>query len=49
MLAYDTKHYRLALNANNLFDKVYVSTCLERGDCWYGVRRSVVASVTYKF
>jgi len=49
MLAYDTKRYRLALNANNLFDKVYVSTCLERGDCWYGARRSVVASVTYKF
>ncbi|HLU19570.1 MAG TPA: TonB-dependent siderophore receptor [Pusillimonas sp.] len=49
MLAYDTKHYRLALNANNLLDKVYVSTCLERGDCWYGARRSVVASVTYKF
>ncbi|WP_397474555.1 TonB-dependent siderophore receptor [Pusillimonas sp.] len=49
MLAYDTKHWRLALNANNLFDKVYVSTCLERGDCWYGARRSVVASATYKF
>lgn len=49
MLAYDTKHWRLALNASNLFDKVYVSTCLERGDCWYGARRSVVASATYKF
>lgn len=49
MLAYDTPKWRLALNANNVFDKTYVSTCLERGDCWYGARRSVVASATYKF
>jgi len=49
MLAYDTPQWRLALNANNVFDKTYVATCLERGDCWYGARRSVVASATYKF
>lgn len=49
MLAYETPQWRLALNANNLFDKTYVATCLERGDCWYGARRSVVASATYKF
>lgn len=49
LLAYETPQWRLALNANNLFDKTYVATCLGRGDCWYGARRSVVASATYKF
>jgi iron complex outermembrane receptor protein len=49
MIAYETPDWRLALNANNIFDKVYVSTCLSRGDCWYGARRSIVASATYKF
>jgi len=49
MVAYDTPQWRLALNANNVFDKTYVATCLERGDCWFGARRSIVASATYKF
>ena len=49
LLAYDTRDWRVALNATNLFDKTYVSTCLSRGDCWWGARRSVVASVTYRF
>lgn len=49
MLAYETPRWRLALNANNVFDKTYVATCLERGDCWYGARRSIVASVAYKY
>lgn len=49
MLAYETPSWRYAINANNLFDKTYVSTCLSRGDCWYGSRRSIVASATYRF
>ena len=49
LLAYDTGDWRFALNANNLLDKTYVSTCLDRGDCWYGSRRSVVASASYRF
>ncbi len=49
MLAYDTPSWRYALNINNLMDKTYVSTCLGRGDCWYGSRRSIVVSATYKF
>ncbi|MYN12848.1 TonB-dependent siderophore receptor [Pusillimonas sp. TS35] len=49
MLAYDTPSWRYALNVNNLLDKTYVSTCLNRGDCWYGSRRSIVASATYRF
>ncbi|UUX94468.1 TonB-dependent siderophore receptor [Aquabacterium sp. J223] len=49
MLAYDSGDWRLALNASNLGDKRYFSTCLNRGDCWYGTRRNVVATATYRF
>ncbi|MBU2288883.1 MAG: TonB-dependent siderophore receptor [Gammaproteobacteria bacterium] len=49
LFAYDTGRWRYAINVGNLTDKVYVSTCLSRGDCWYGARRNVVASATYRF
>lgn len=49
MLAYDAPSWRLALNVNNATDKTYFSTCLGRGDCWWGARRSIAASATYKF
>jgi len=38
----------VALNANNVFDKEYISTC-DGFYCYYGDRRNVVASVDYKF
>ncbi|WP_341916299.1 TonB-dependent siderophore receptor [Polaromonas sp. YR568] len=49
LLAWDQGPWRLALNINNLADKVQITTCLARGDCFYGPRRTVVTSVTYKF
>ena len=49
LFAYDTGNWRYALNVNNATDKEYVSTCLSRGDCWFGARRSVIASATYRF
>ncbi|WP_370590420.1 TonB-dependent siderophore receptor [Xylophilus sp. ASV27] len=49
LLAYDTPQWRYALNVGNLADKRYFSTCLSRGDCWFGARRTVVASATYRF
>ncbi|RCW71242.1 TonB-dependent siderophore receptor [Pseudorhodoferax soli] len=49
MVAYDTDQWRYALNIANATDKVYMSTCLARGDCWVGARRNVVASATYRF
>jgi len=49
VFAYETAQWRYALNINNVTDKVYFSTCLARGDCWYGARRNVVASATYRF
>ncbi|MGV8889993.1 MAG: TonB-dependent siderophore receptor [Pseudomonas sp.] len=38
----------LALNATNLFDKDYISTC-DSFYCYYGDQRSVVASATYSW
>lgn len=49
MIAYDHGPLRVALNANNLFDKQFLTTCLARGDCYFGARRTVVGSVTYRF
>lgn len=47
MLGFDHGSWRYALNASNLFDKEYVSTCISRGDCWLGSRRQAIASATY--
>ncbi|MBS0340691.1 MAG: TonB-dependent siderophore receptor [Proteobacteria bacterium] len=49
MVSWENAQWRLALTINNLSDKTYFSTCLSRGDCWYGARRNVVASATYRF
>ncbi|MNP21798.1 Ferrichrome-iron receptor precursor [compost metagenome] len=38
----------LALNATNVFDKDYISTC-DSFYCYYGDQRSVVASATYRW
>jgi len=38
----------LALNATNVFDKDYISTC-DSFYCYYGDQRSVVASASYKW
>lgn len=49
LLAYETSYWRYALNINNAADKQYASLCMSRGDCWFGARRNVVASATYRF
>ncbi len=49
MASYDAGAWRIALNANNLTDKSYIATCLARGDCWFGQRRRVIASVSYSW
>jgi iron complex outermembrane receptor protein len=49
MLAYDFRTWRFAINAANLTDKIYLATCLSRGDCFYGLRRTVTASLSYRF
>ena len=49
MLGFETGPWRTTLNVTNLGDKAFVATCLNRGDCWYGMRRLVTASVRYTF
>lgn len=49
MIAYDRDDWRFAINATNLEDEVYLTSCLDRGDCFYGNRGTVVGSVTWRF
>ena len=49
MIAWERASWRLALNAQNLGDDAYVTTCLPRGDCFYGARRTVALTAGYRF
>lgn len=39
-------HWSLQLNATNLFDKTYVSSCGNLG-CYYGLKRQIIANIRY--
>jgi len=47
-MTHSLKGVSVSLNANNVFDKEYISTC-DGFYCYYGDRRSVLASVDYKW
>lgn len=49
MLAYETDRWRWSLNATNLEDEYYPTTCLNRGDCFLGAGRRITTGLTYKF
>lgn len=49
MLSYETQWWRFSVNVANLTDKTHVTTCLARGDCFYGTRRAVTGTVSYQF
>lgn len=42
LLHYDLPRWRFALNVNNLFDHVYLTSCYSLDSCTYGTRRSVL-------
>jgi iron complex outermembrane recepter protein len=49
---YDLGHrqrWRLAVNINNLFDRVYVASCSGYTTCYWGQRRQVLGSVRVRF
>lgn len=46
---YDYQHWRAAVNASNLMDDKYVATCDNSSFCFYGLRRSVLGSLTYNW
>lgn len=48
MISYQLKDWRFALNARNLSDETYLTGCGDR-DCFYGERRKVTASATYRW
>jgi iron complex outermembrane recepter protein len=49
MIRYETGPWRFQVNASNLADKRHVTTCLARGDCFFGIGRTVLGSATYRF
>lgn len=49
MVAYDAGDWRLALHANNIGDKVVITQCLSRGDCFYGERRNFLLTASYRY
>jgi iron complex outermembrane receptor protein len=49
MFAYEDKNWRFQVTGTNLADKIYFASCLARGDCFYGNRRNVIGTLTYKF
>jgi iron complex outermembrane recepter protein len=49
-LHYDWKNMKFQLNASNLFDKQYVSTCFNADfGCFYGEGRKVTGSMKYRW
>jgi len=49
MIRYETGPWRFQVNASNIADKRHVTTCLARGDCFFGIGRTVLGSATYRF
>lgn len=49
LIAYEQDNWRAAVNVKNLEDEYYLTSCLVRGDCFIGARRTVVGSLTYRF
>ncbi|MEX0605532.1 MAG: TonB-dependent siderophore receptor [Marinobacter sp.] len=49
MVGYSVGQWDFNLNVNNLEDETYYTTCLARGDCFVGTKRTVVGSVNYSF
>lgn len=49
LLALDWKQWSLAVNATNLFDKTYYSSCSVRSACGTGYARTVIGTLGYRF
>lgn len=39
----------LAVNATNLFDETYVTTCIAATGCYYGNRQTILATLHYRW
>ncbi|RZA23993.1 MAG: TonB-dependent receptor [Proteobacteria bacterium] len=47
--SYTKDRWEVALNGNNLADKVYVTSCRIYGDCFYGQSRTLTATTAFHF
>ena len=46
---YEWQDWRYALNVANITDEIYVGSCSSVSACFYGDRRRVTASASYKW
>ena len=49
MVGYEFDNIDISLNIDNVADDTVITSCLARGDCFYGQRRTIVGSIKYKF
>lgn len=49
MLGYAVGNWDFRLNVNNIEDETYFTTCLTRGDCFVGTKRTVIGTVGVSF
>lgn len=49
LIGYEFDQFDVSINIDNIADKTVISSCLARGDCFYGQRRSITANVKYRF
>jgi iron complex outermembrane receptor protein len=49
MIGYTYEDWDFTINVRNIADKDYYTTCLARGDCYPGERRTIVGRVARKF
>ncbi len=49
LIGWEDAHWRAQLNVQNIADTKYESSCLARGDCFLGTRRTILGTLTYKF
>jgi iron complex outermembrane receptor protein len=49
MIGWENQNWRFQINGTNLADNIHLASCLARGDCFYGSRRTILSSLTYKF
>nr|WP_298689187.1 TonB-dependent siderophore receptor [uncultured Dongia sp.] len=46
---YRWNDFRFAVNATNLFDTAYVTSCYGENSCYYGERRTVIGTLSYSW
>lgn len=49
MVRYENGPWQFQVNASNLGDRRHVTACRAGGDCFFGIGRTVLSSLTYRF